>query len=298
MLKHMLTVAVWICLSASVMAFEQISEEELSEASAQDGVSVLWKMDDKGVLMDSIALIDKNGIDASLATGYTSAGKLIARNVGFKTCSESTPNGSCSALFMPTLRFDSDVVGDHNGNGIASPMLNISFSLMGGANKVRFYIDKIAISNSAGSNEKTLIDFGGRVGADIDPNGDYIDIIPIGSKSLLNMQFGFQPQGHLIKFTNGYFGTVDFGIVSFVDTQNVANSLRFGFKIDEFDITGLGIDIDKTGLMFRTDDFGKGLMDITLSNITMGGAGAASMGSIGVEGLSVSNLVVTIAGKL
>ena len=59
MLKHILTIAVWFCLSASVMAFEQISEEELSEASAQDGVSVLWKMDDKGVLIDSIALIDK-----------------------------------------------------------------------------------------------------------------------------------------------------------------------------------------------------------------------------------------------
>ena len=46
-------------------------------------------------------------------------------------------------------------------------------------------------------------------------------------------------------------------------------------------ITGLGIDIDKKGLMFRMDDFGKGLMDVTWSNVTMGGAGAASMGSVG-----------------
>jgi hypothetical protein len=148
------------------------------------------------------------------------------------------------------LRFEWDAIGDHNGNGIASPMLNMSLTLGGGANKIRFYLDKIALSNSAGSNQVNIMDFGGRTGADIDSSGDYIDIVPKGSKTLLNLQLGFQGQGHMVKFVNGNFGTIDFGTVSFVDAANTNNSMRFGFTIDEFDISDLGIDIDMTGLMF------------------------------------------------
>ncbi|MFO1391907.1 MAG: hypothetical protein U1E94_06820 [Agitococcus sp.] len=60
---------------------------------------------------------------------------------------------------------------------------------MGKQQKSASYIDKIALNNSAGTNEITLIDFGGRTGADIDPDGDYIDIVPIGAnKTILNMQ--------------------------------------------------------------------------------------------------------------
>ena len=299
MLKLALKLVILFGLNSASMALEEMAEDELSLLSARDGVSVLWKMDDNGVRIDSVALVDKNGIDTSILAGYGSAGKLLVRNVGLKTCAESTINGSCTALFLPTLRFDIDAIGDHNGNGVSSPMLNISLTLGGGANKIRFYIDKVAISNSAGSNEKTLIDFGGRIGADIDPSGDYIDIVPQGSnKMLLNLQLGFQRQGHMIQFANGNFGTIDVGTVSFLDGQTPANSLRFGLKIDEFDITGSGIDIDKTGLMFRSADFGKGLMDITLSDIKMGDSTAVSMGSIGIQNIKVTNFAITIAGKL
>ncbi len=76
----------------------------------------------------------------------TMQASLIASNLGFKTCAETSINGSCTTLLLPTIRFDIDAVGDHNGNGISSPMLNMSFSLMGGANKMRFYIDKIALA--------------------------------------------------------------------------------------------------------------------------------------------------------
>jgi len=300
MLKHALAFAVGLGFSASAMALEQITEEELSTVSAQDGVSILWKMDDNGVRINSMALVDKNGIDTSTTTGYNNAGKLIASNLGFKTCAESTINGSCTTLLLPTIRFDIDAIGDHNGNGISSPMLNVSLTLGGGANKMRFYLDKISLSNSAGNNTKTFIDFGGRTGGDIDSYGDYIDIVPQGSnKTILNMQMGFERQGNLIKFTNGNFGTIDFGTVSFVDGTNNANSLSlsFGLKLEEFDITDLGIDIDTTGLMFRHANFGGNAMDITMTDIKVGGASAASMGTIGLQNINIKDLVVVVAGK-
>lgn len=303
MLKNALAFSVGLGFSASAMALEQITEEELSTVSAQDGVSVLWKMDDNGVRINSVALVDKNGIDTSITTGYNNAGKLIASNLGFKTCAESTINGSCTTLLLPTIRFDIDAIGDHNGNGISSPMLNVSLTLGGGANKMRFYINKISVANNIGGAPTTLMTFGGRTDADIDSYGHYIDIVPQGSnKTILNMQLGFERQGNLIKFTNGNFGTIDFGTVSFVDGTNDANSLRFGLKLEEFDITDLGIDIDTTGLMFRHANFGGdsagvGKMDITMTDIKMGGASAASMGTIGLQNINIKDLVVVVAGK-
>lgn len=303
MQKNALAFALWFGFGASAMAFEPLAENEMSNTVAQDGVTVLWQMDDNGVRINSMALVDKNGIDTSTTTGYNNAGKLIASNLGFKTCAESTINGSCTTLLLPTIRFDIDAIGDHNGNGISSPMLNVSLTLGGGANKMRFYINKISLSNSAGNNTKTLIDFGGRAGADIDSYGHYIDIVPQGSnKTILNMQLGFERQGNLIKFTNGNFGTIDFGTVSFVDGTNIANSLRFGLKLEEFDITDLGVDIDTKGLMFRDANFGGdsagvGKMDITMTDIKMGGASAASMGTIGLQNINIKDLVVVVAGK-
>ena len=298
MLKHVLAFAVGLGFSASAMALEQITEEELSTVSAQDGVSILWKMDDNGVRINSMALVDKNGIDTSITTGYNNAGKLIASNLGFKTCAETSINGSCTTLLLPTIRFDIDAIGDHNGNGISSPMLNVSLTLGGGANKMRFYIDKISVANNIGGAPTTLMTFGGRAGADIDSYGHYIDIVPQGSnKTILNMQLGFERQGNLIKFTNGNFGTIDFGTVSFVDSTTATNSLRFGLKLEEFDITDLGIDIDTTGLMFRHANFGGNAMDITMTDIKVGGASAASMGTIGLQNINIKDLVVVVAGK-
>ena len=285
--------------SLNAYALEILAEEEMSGLSAQDGITLMFQMpEDKGWRANSIALVDKNGIDASLLAGYTNAGKLMATNVGIKTCVESSINGSCTGTILPTLRFDVDAIGDHNNNGIVSPMLNVTFSLMGGANKIRFYIDKIALNNSAGTNQVNLIDFGGRTGVDIDAAGDYIDILPDGSKSFLNLQFGFETQGYMMMFANGKFNTIDFGVVSFLDAAAPTNSLRFGFKLDNVDLTGTGFDIDTKGLLYRATNFGGGDMDITISDIKMGGASAASMGTIGLQNISITNLAVTVSGKL
>lgn len=292
-----LALVVLSCSSSYGWSFDRLADSEMSDTVAQDGLTVMWQLADKGIRMDAIALVDKNGISSAVTSGYDNAGRLIVRNAGIKTCAESTINGSCTSSWLPTLRFDVDVIGDHNSNGTSSPSLNVAFSLMGGANKIRIYIDKIALSNALGSNEKTIIDFGGRTGLDVDPDGDYVDIVPIGSKTLLNLQLGYSPQGSLLEFTNGNFGTIDFGTVSFLEAQNPANSLRFGFKLNEFDLTGAGVDIGINGLYFSTPDFGKGLMDITLSDIKMGDSTAASMGTIGLENIKITNFSITIAGK-
>ena len=43
------------------------------------------------------------------------------------------------------------------------------------------------------------------------------------------MQFGNQPQGNMIRFTNANFGTIDFGNVKVLDKNDVANGLQLQY---------------------------------------------------------------------
>jgi len=287
-------------LSAYVNAFEVISEDELSATSAQDGVTILVGLPTTGWTAQSVEVLDKTGIESSIKPGYefNTAG-VLARNLGFKTCTENTRNGSCTAPALPSIRLDFDIVGDHDNNGSDSGMLNMRFSLVNGANKIRIYIDKIALRNGAGNNESTYIDFGGRVGGDIDAAGDYFDIVPTGSLSLLNLQLGNESQGKMLQFTNGNFGTIDFGVVSFLDKQYTpANnrSLRFGFQMDNVNLTGTGFDLTANGLTYSASSFVTP-MDITMSNISAGNITSTNMGTIGIKGLQVTNFTLSVLGK-
>ena len=138
MIKKTLALLTALSLSSSVMALEEISEDELSVISAQDGVTVLIGLPTNGWRANEISLTDKNGIDASLAAGYANVGTMAAKNIGFNTC---TAAAGCVASSPTNIRLDIDAVGDYNG---AAPsggaMLNIGFSLMGTASKVRLFI--------------------------------------------------------------------------------------------------------------------------------------------------------------
>lgn len=288
-------------LSAYVNAFEVIAEDDLSAISAQDGVTILVGLPTTGWTAQSVEVIDKTGIESTIKPGYefNTAG-VLARNLGIKTCTENTRNGSCTSISGPSIRLDFDIVGDNNG-AIAGgeAMLNMSFALVNGANKMRIYIDKIALRNGAGNNESAYIDFGGRTGGDIDAAGDYFDIVPTGSLALLNLQLGNEAQGKMLQFTNGNFGTIDFGVISFLDKQYTpANnrSLRFGFQMDNVDLTGTGFDLTPDGLTYSASSFVTP-MDITLSNISAGNITSTNMGTIGIKGLQVTNFTLSVSGK-
>jgi hypothetical protein len=295
MTKNALALCVALCAYSSyVMALDAMNEEELSALSAQDGITMAIALPTNGWRANEISLTDTNGISASIVAGYANAGTIVAKNVGFNTCSESTIGGSCSSFIsprLPTIKFDMDMIGDNNGGAAnGGAMLNIAFSLTGGANKIRFYIDGIYLRNgSAGTTETKLITF----------EQGYVDVVPIGSSSLLNIHLGDEiSTGHLLHFTNGNFGTVDFGTVAILDAVTPANGVRFGFKLENFDITDSGFDINPDGLIYTAANFGGGVMNATFSDIKMGAVGAASIGTIGIEGIKVTNLALTISGKL
>ena len=292
MTKNALALCVALCANSScAMALEVMAEDELSALSAQDGITMLVGLPASGWRANEISLTDTNGISASIVAGYANAGTIVAKNVGFNTCLQSTINGACSpmAAGAPTLKFDLDMIGDSNGATTGGgAMLNIAFSLTGGANKIRFYIDSIGLRNGpTGGTEFDLIKF----------DQGYVDIAPIGSSSLFTIQLGNESSAHMFHITNGNFGTIDFGTVSILD-KTPTNSINFGFKLENVDLTGSGFDVNPTGLIYTAANFGGGVMNATFSDIKMGAVGAASIGTIGVEGIKVTNLALTISGKL
>lgn len=288
-----------LCVS-SAFALESLPEDELAQSSAQDGISVLLALPVAGWTAQSIALIDKTGIPSTIKPGFEfNRGDLIARNLGMKTCSDIAINGACTSINLsPSIALTLDTVGDTDGNSAtADSMLNLSVGLIGGAKKIRFYIDKIGLRNGFGANETTFIDF-----VHSDGVGDYIDILPAGGGTLFNLQLGSETAGHMLTIANGKFDTIDFGSIFLRDKSDTLNggacatcNLSFTFKMDNVDLTGAGFDISNDGLVFSVSSFVTPI-DITFGNIRAGNSGT-NMGTIGVKGLQVTNLALTISGK-
>lgn len=296
----------WLSVAfiSSSYALETLPEEEMAETVAQTGVTFLVQPPANGWIVRSIGVGDLTGIDSSIKPGYDfNRGDMVAMNLGFKTCTESTINGTCTAVNGPTLNFSVDMTGDADNNGTTNdPLLNISMSLVNGANKIRLYIDKIALRNGSGSNQSTIIDFvhsdAAALGQATDSGKDYIDILPTGS-NLFTIQLANENQGSMFAFSNLNLAQIDFGEVRLVDKTDTGvsgnnHNLRFNFTIDNLNLNGASVDLAATGLQFRTPNLNN--MNVTFGNISIGSS-AVNMGTIGLMGLNLSNHTLTIAGK-
>ena len=306
-MKTKLIAALWLALLSfnSAFALELMPEDELSQATGQDGVTILVGLPAAGWTASQVTLLDKTGIVNTVKPGFDfHAATLLARNVGVKTCTESAINGACTSIATASIQLVFDTVGDIiGGGGSDSPMLNISLSLINGANKFRFYIDKIALRNGSGANEVTILDI-----VHSDGVGDYVDIAPVGGGTLLTLQLGNEASGRMVNLTNANFGSIDFGQLVIRDKTDTLNggacaacNIRFGFRLDSVNLTGSGFDLDTQGLTYSAASFVTP-MDITFSNIAVGntitGANTATdMGTIGIKGLQVTNFALTLSGK-
>ena len=104
----------------------------------------------------------------------------------------------------------------------------------------------------------------------------------------------------MFSFGTTVFNTIDFGEIRLTDKADTGvagngRNLRFKLRLDNVDLTGAGLDINPTGLMFTTP--GLTNMNVTFSDI-IAGSNNTSMGTIGIQGLNLSNHRLTITGKI
>lgn len=281
-----------LCLAAApCLALESISEEELSAASAQDGISLGVILPTAGWTAQSVALIDQTGVPSTIKPGYEfNSATLLAKSVGLKACTEAVINSTCTSSISGFM-LNFDAVGDM-GFGA---MLNVGVRLFN-ASKIRVYVDKIALRNGLGANEGTLIDFNHQDAAN--GNKDYIDLLPTTS-TLFNIQLGNESSGHMISFGTTVFNQIDFGEVRFTDKNDTGvggngRNLRFNLLVDNVNLTAAGIDLAPEGLVISTPNLNN--MNVTFGNISAG-TSAINMGTVGVRSLNLSNHTLTIVGK-
>lgn len=304
--KIALVVAAYYLVIPSVYALENLNEEDLSQTTGQDGISAFVLLPAAGWTAQEMALTDKTGIPNTVKPGFDfHSGTVVAKNLGLKVCLESSINGSCSVVNVGGMNFqgirlDMDTVGNVSNTGA---MLNIQASLLAGSGKLRVYLNKIALRNGLGGNESTFIDFNNPDTAN--GNKDYFDLVPSDGK-LFTLQLGNESSGHMISFGSTAYNTIDFGQIRITDKTDTGVggnnlNLRFGLKLDNVNLTGMGIDIGAAGLVFSASSFVTP-MDITFSNIAVGNTitgtnTATDMGTIGIKGLQVTDYSFTIAGK-
>lgn len=295
-----------LCVNTA-FALESLPEDELAQATGQDGITMSVDLPASGLRAQYVDFGDTTGVPSTIKPGFEFfRGDMLFRSVGVKVCSEAVIDGTCTSTgFSPGFVLNFDTTGDADGvGGTIDPMLNITLGLTGSAKKFRFYIDKLTLRNGSGGNEVTFLDF-----VHTDGTGDYFDILPSGAGTLLSFQLGSEsPSSHMIHFNNANFGTINFGTLVVRDKTDTVNggacaacNMSFGFKLDNVNLTGSGIDVSDTGLVFSASSFVTPL-DITFSNITVGNTvtgtnTATDMGTIGIKGLQVTNFSLTIAGK-
>ena len=279
-------------------ALENLSEDDLSQSTGQDGISVAVILPVSGWTAQEISLTDKTGIPSAIKPGYDFfSGTVVAKNVGVRSCFETAINGGCTNFGLQGINIDMDVVGDANGNSISDdPMLNIQVDLLN-ASKLRVYVDKIALHNGLGGNESTIIDFNHPDAAN--GNKDYFDILPTTS-TLFDLQLGNESSGHMISFGSTSISRIDFGEVRITDKMDTGyggndRNLRFNLVLENIILTDAGFDINSEGLIFTSPNLTS--MNITLGNISAG-TSATNMGSIGIQGLNLSKHSLTISGKI
>ncbi|WP_107865543.1 hypothetical protein [Agitococcus lubricus] len=287
-----------LLLSASGHALELLEEADLAQTVAQDGLDISFILPTNGWTINTMQLTDQSGIPATIKPGYEfNAGNILFKDIAVRGCVQNSIGGDCTSAGTHGFRLILDSVGNI---GDGSPMLNIQTTLSGATQKVRVYMDKIAIRNSLGLNEATLIDFNNRdtTVASAYLNRDYIDFLPTTS-TLFTLQLGGELSGRMISFGATSFNTINLGEIRLVDKVDTGfggngRNLRFGLTLTDVNLSNAGLDMTPEGLAFSTPSL-TGL-DITMSNITTNTSGV-TMGSIGVRDLNLSQHSLILTGK-
>lgn len=268
-------------LPFSALALEAVDDEVLSDASGQTGVTISASAN---WLSQQVRFHDLSGILTSIRPGYeNNTGDLLFNGFGIQGCHDAP----CSSSTNYTFDLNVDAVGG------VSPVAKLTLSWATGVQRLRIWLGGVGIRNAQGLNEFEFMDLA----------QGYVDIsrptLPVGSTTpTISLELGNEPGGHMMTLSQANFGTLNFGTVLLRDkTDNLANNrnLRFGFVMDNVNLTGTTVDIVSDGLVMNTPSLSS--LNLTFSNVLAGNI-ATSMGSFGVVGMNLSNLQLKVGGKI
>ncbi len=148
-------------------------------------------------------------------------------------------------------------------------------------------MDNISLQNGLAGNNVEIVDLA----------QGYVDVIRPAGSPALNIQLGNEPGGNMMTLSSFNVGTLDFGQVLLRDKSDTLvnnRNIRFSFALTGLDLTNTTVNVIPTGLVIGNPSMtglGFTMTDIIAGNTT------TTMGSVGMNNITLTNLSVRISGK-
>ena len=332
--------------SPLTMAMQPMDDNSLASTTGQDGITVGVKLDQ--VEFKQAGFIDSDGLSY---TGYTSptyankGGLVLAGNstTGPNAGVQFIRSGTSSPTF--NLVMDSDAGTPASGGAFA----NIAFSFGADVTGIRILPFSVYMAgvNSLSTVAGTTYTVNPIFSTGTTPKSDVKEILRTGvidiafasNKPTINLQLGASPQGHMIMFGGAIDSICGSGIgcnimlvsdyVTPGNTTTAPVGASFNFQLkghnhivrdssgvitsqtyNPFSLSGFYAGVESGGFVFGNQGTSS-QFDLSLNNISLGTAGAASVGpnpavfnhlpngsigNVGMVGASVTNLKMNVKG--
>lgn len=261
--KKLALVTAMLAATSGAFAMEAMDEESMAATTGQDGLSI-------GLATQAsldIVIHDKDGF-----TGALDDGAIVLSNVGIAA------TGGGDALI--------DIVIDA-GSDTTDAALNIGITV---GNAIDLDLGELSVAVSNG--------YGNALGAD---SGTLIDLgtAQVASGATVDIQLGtLLTATHFIEINADLVGGLTLTGLSINDV-NGGGAISMGSLIATNAGGGnlavdLGIDATATGLAVTVNTLGTGGMDVTMTDLVLGGG--AAIGDVEIRGLNMTGDVITISG--
>ncbi len=290
-------------------ALQDLSDQQLAATTGQDGLTVKINPKTNGVAgVLGVSKVYYTQRDTSALTSGSAVATMNS-NSGIVFCTVA----NCSAKSSNGIVLTSDADGQA-GTG-AKVMWFLGLTMPTDATTIRLDIKSLNLvaGTLSDATRNKRVTYGTEQGVINFSNG-----ITLTTTAPLQLMAGLgnsnAAMGGLIKLTQANFSKIDFGTMTLVNSSDAVGTstpakgqMSLGATITGLNLTGSTLNLNATdGLVFNkagtTDKF-----NVDLTNITLGNAGAATtgifdgtqvapIGNMGIQGIQVSNLKVTVKG--
>lgn len=300
----------------TVQAMEQLDDQQMAASTGQDGLTIGIQLPNSTFSYNQIGLVNvaDRSNPASARASLVMAPNNYSPTQGIRFFSSATVANPTLQPF--TIKIDSDA-------NAANPMLNVSVGLPTDLARIRVNPFSVYIANGGGSvfTSRTTNGVGTntlRAGVTEMLRVGTVDLqFKAGDPVRFNIQLGAENQGHMVLFTGGslmqFLNNTPIEVVSTNGAQQSSLKLNLDIRASDqtasslgFRLAGFYADVSDKGIIIGKDGWTDKL-DIKVNNIVAGTEGVSSatafnglkngsMGNIGLEGLRVENLKVSVSG--
>jgi hypothetical protein len=314
--------AIWmiplLVVALPTFAMDVLDDTQLAQSTGQDGLTLTIQPKSAGqaglIGFSDFAFIDTNGLTGTTGasirnagtatnTSYTGVGSMVV-NMRANSGIQLLTSGGVYSTGAITTTIDVD---GSAGQG-ANALLYMSINLPADVVKIKADIQDISLraDTLSGANVVT--------GSVEKPIAQFSQGIDFNLASQLRLAVVLGAEGtaanlnHFVTLVSANFSSIDLGTVTLPSIGGTANESSLSAKVSltNLDLSGAYLDVTSTGLTFAKASIGP--FNVSISDITAGNTAAAasstvfngtnvgSLGTLGANGITVSNFKMTVSG--